>query len=178
MGSWDPSAIHAMVELAGDLGASGANIATIHGGSAVNAIAASAEMMVEERSPDESELDSFAARLSRLKVDPPFALRCEIVGRRSAGRVADDHHLVVVVRTVRRKLDLPDQLGSGSTDANAAIGLGIPAIALGCARGSGMHTVHERIELESLRAGERQLSAVIRELLPEPLSAREPGGLA
>ena len=44
-------------------------------------------------------------------------------------------------------LGLPDRLGSGSTDANAAIAAGIPAIALGCARGSGMHSQAERIDL-------------------------------
>ena len=57
----------------------------------------------------------------------------------------------------RRRVGLPEAFGSGSTDANAAIAQGIPALAIGCARGSGMHTVHERIELGSLELGCRQL---------------------
>ena len=43
--------------------------------------------------------------------------------------------------------------------------LGIPAIALGCSRGSGVHTLQERIELGSLELGVRQVGEVIRALL-------------
>ena len=61
-------------------------------------------------------------------------------------------------------MGLPEAFGSGSTDANAAIAQGIPALAIGCGRGSGMHTVHERIELDSLELGCLQLEAVLRSL--------------
>ncbi len=166
---WDrdtPSATHALVKLADQLAEGGANVGTMCGGSAVNAIAASAEMLVEQRSPHSSELESFTARLRRLSVDPPLTMECTVLGQRGAGRTAPDHPLVKAARAARRKLGLPDQLGSGSTDANAAIALGIPAIALGCARGSGMHTMHERIELGSLELGRRQLCLIIGALLP------------
>ena len=87
-----------------------------------------------------------------------------MVGRRGAGRLAEDHPLMLMVMGARRELGLPEACGSGSTDANAAIAQGIPAVAIGCGRGSGMHTVHERIELDSLELGCLQLEAVLRSL--------------
>jgi hypothetical protein len=39
-------------------------------------------------------------------------------------------------------------------------------VSIGCTRGSGMHTLGERIELAPLELGCRQLGAVIGSLLP------------
>ena len=75
-----------------------------------------------------------------------------------------DHPLVTAVRGQRLGLGLPDRLGSGSTDANAAVALGIPAVALGCARGSGMHSTGERIDLRSLEFGCVQALEMMRAL--------------
>jgi acetylornithine deacetylase/succinyl-diaminopimelate desuccinylase-like protein len=166
---WDretPSATHALVKLADQLAEGGANVGTICGGSAVNAIAASAAMLVEQRSLHSSELEAFTAQLRRLAFHPPLTMECTVLGQRGAGRTALDHPLVKAARAARCKLGLPDRMGSGSTDANAAIALGIPAVALGCARGSGMHTMHERIELGSLDLGRRQLCLILDALLP------------
>lgn len=164
---WDrgtPSASHAVVALATQLVALGANIGVISGGDSVNAIAARGELLVERRSLIEAELDEFAAALDALRVDPPLQLEVEPVGRRPSGRTAPDSELVTAVRGLRMGLGLPDRLGSGSTDANAAIAAGIPAIALGCARGSGMHSQAERIDLRSLEFGCVQVLEVMRTL--------------
>ncbi len=164
---WDrgtPSAVHGLVEIAGQLVQTGANVGRIAGGGAVNAIASQAEMLVERRSLHEDELARFEARLGELSVAPPLELEYVVVGRRGAGRLAEDHPLMLMVMGARRELGLPEACGSGSTDANAAIAQGIPAVAIGCGRGSGMHTVHERIELDSLELGCLQLEAVLRSL--------------
>jgi tripeptide aminopeptidase len=161
-----PSAIHALLPIGAELAYSRANVGKISGGGAVNAIAAEAELLVERRSVEQAELDAFEASVGELSVEPPLRLECEIVGRRPAGRVQRDHPLVRRVREVRRSLGLPDEFGSGSTDANAAAAFGIPAVSIGCTRGSGMHTLGERIELAPLELGCRQLGAVIGSLLP------------
>ena len=161
-----PSAIHALLPIGAELADSGANVGKISGGEAVNAIAADSELLVERRSVDQAELDAFEASVGELSVEPPLRLECEIVGRRPAGRVQRDHPLVQRVREVRRSLGLPDEFGSGSTDANAAAAFDIPAVSIGCTRGSGMHTLGERIELAPLALGCGQLSAVIGALLP------------
>jgi di/tripeptidase len=61
----------------------------------------------------------------------------------------------------RRSLSLDEAFAAGSTDANAAAALGIPAVCIGCADGSGMHTPHERINVRSLETGVAQLQAVL-----------------
>lgn len=164
---WDretPSAVHALVEIASGLMVHSANVGTISGGGSINAIAARAELLVERRSLAERDLNEFAELLAQLRVDPPLQLELQPVGRRPAGQTPPDHPLVAAVRRLRIGLGLPDRLGSGSTDANAAVALGIPAVALGCARGSGMHSHEERIDLRSLEFGCVQVVEVMREL--------------
>ncbi|HSC04577.1 MAG TPA: M20/M25/M40 family metallo-hydrolase [Solirubrobacteraceae bacterium] len=160
-----PSAIHALLPIGTGLAMAGANVGRVSGGGAVNAIAAEAEMLVERRSIEQAELDEFEAEVAEFIVDPPLRLEHEIVGKRPAGRIARDHELVRTVVGVRRSLGLADGFGSGSTDANAAAAFDIPAVSIGCTRGSGMHTPGERIELEPLELGCRQLGASIRALL-------------
>ena len=164
---WDrgtPSASHAIVELAAELVDRGANIGVIAAGDSVNAIAARGELLAERRSLVEAELDEYTSALEALRVDPPLQLTVEPVGRRPAGRTDPDGGLVTALRGLRMGLGLPDRLGSGSTDANAAIAAGIPAVALGCARGSGMHSLDERIDLRSLEFGCVQVLEVMRAL--------------
>ena len=170
---WDrsrPSAVHGLVALLAEILAepdpgAAVNVGTIRGGEAVNAIAARAETVVEARSLDENVLDAFSGRLDRLEVPEPLALARESLGRRPAGRLDRRHPLLDAVRAVRAELGLPDVLGDGSTDANAALARGIPALSLGCAHGHDMHALTERIELASLEQGRAQLDGVLRRLL-------------
>jgi acetylornithine deacetylase/succinyl-diaminopimelate desuccinylase-like protein len=162
---WDrgtPSALHALITIADGLTAAGANVGHLAGGGAVNAIAADAEMLIELRSLDDADLTGFEQTLRALYVPAPLSLQCEVVGHRGAGRIDVAHPLVQSVFAARRAIGLPERCGSGSTDANAAAALGIPAVAIGCSQGSGMHTLHERIDLRSLELGCRQLTEIIR----------------
>ena len=62
----------------------------------------------------------------------------------------------------------------GSTDANAALAVGIPAVALGCCDGENMHAPTERIRADSIATGAEQLRAVLAELLElTPSTARD-----
>ena len=144
---------------------SSVNIGTISGGRSVNAIADSAELVIERRALDETPLELFAALLCGLTVEPPLELEVELLGRRPAGRGDRSDRLVVVAREVRREMGLSNEDVAGSTDANAAMALGIPAICLGCAEGADMHTTRERIEIPSLGLGREQVVRVLRALL-------------
>jgi acetylornithine deacetylase/succinyl-diaminopimelate desuccinylase-like protein len=156
-----PSALHELIGLGAELVTEGVNVGRMSGGGAVNAIASQAEMLVELRSLDDAMLSGFEARLGDLAVAPPLSLECEVVGRRGAGQIDREHPLVRSVVDARRSVGLAEIFGAGSTDANAAAVLGIPAVGIGCADGEGMHTVHERIDLTSLELGVRQLEAVL-----------------
>jgi acetylornithine deacetylase/succinyl-diaminopimelate desuccinylase-like protein len=165
-----PSAIAALVHccaslLALDDGVSPVNVGTIAGGRSVNTIADHAECVVERRALGEGPLDSFTARVQELAVADGLELACEPLGRRPAGRLRADAPLLSRVRALRQSLGLPDRLDDGSTDANAAMARGIPALSIGVARGSGMHSLGERIDTASLDLGIAQLRALLLDLL-------------
>lgn len=165
-----PSAIHALFALSTGLLADSTseapvNVGLVSGGRSVNAIADSAELVVELRSLDPEALEGFRSTLDGLQVEAPLAVDTELVGTRPAGRLARDHPLLAAVREVRAGIGLPDELADGSTDANAALAAGIPALALGVAYGSAMHTLDERIDVASLELGCRQLDGVLRRFL-------------
>lgn len=165
---WDrgtPSAVHALVGLAEPVLGEGVNIGAISGGGAINAIAARAELLVERRSLANGDLDAFERRLGALAVAQPLRLEVDVVGRRPAGVTDPRHPLVAAVMAARRSAGLGERLSSGSTDANAAVAVGIPAVAIGCARGSGMHTERERIDLVSLELGCAQLRAILDQVV-------------
>jgi tripeptide aminopeptidase len=170
---WDrgrPSAVHGLASLLHELIASAparcpVNVGLIDGGSGVNAIAATASAAVEWRSTDQAELDQRAAALASLRVAAGLSLSAERLDSRPAGQIAPDHPLVAAVRRARHSVGLPDTTGDGSTDANAALAAGIPALALGCCTGDNMHAQAERIRVASIDTGARQLTAVIREVL-------------
>ena len=75
------------------------------------------------------------------------------------------HPLVAAVQRGRRSVGLPATTGDGSTDANAALAAGIPAVAIGCCDGEDMHAPTERIRVASIDTGARQLTSVIAEFL-------------
>jgi tripeptide aminopeptidase len=164
-----PSAVHGLLALGQELlahatPASPVNVGTISGGQSVNTIAAQAEFLAEMRSLDEEPLDAFVDAAESL-VHEPLTVTVDGVGRRPAGRLDRASALLAAVRSVRRDLGLPDELEAGSTDANAALARGIPAVALGCSYGQGMHTTGEWIESDALKLGLRQLAGVLERLL-------------
>jgi acetylornithine deacetylase/succinyl-diaminopimelate desuccinylase-like protein len=158
-----PSAIRGLLDLLAQLPE--VNVGLIDGGEAVNGIARRAEATVELRSVDEAELERAAARFAALEAPEGLDLAVETVDRRPAGRIDRDHPLLLAVREARAELGLPDDLQDGSTDANAALAAGIPALSIGCARGGDMHTPDEWIERDSIPLGVAQLEGVLRRLL-------------
>jgi tripeptide aminopeptidase len=168
-----PSAVHELVDLLhGMTHPSGpmpppvsVNVGLLEGGTGVNAIAAQADATVEWRATDQAALDRQEAALDRLMVSPGLRLSAERLDRRPAGSIPLTHPLVAAVLRARRSIGLPETVGDGSTDANAALAAGIPAVALGCCRGEDMHALTERIRVDSIVTGAEQLRAVLAEVL-------------
>jgi acetylornithine deacetylase/succinyl-diaminopimelate desuccinylase-like protein len=165
-----PSAVHELIRLAAPLVDQGTpdvpvNVGLIEGGRSVNAIADRAESVVEARALDEPALAQFRRAIEALTVDDPLRLETTVVGHRPAGRLERGHRLLAVVEQVRDDLGLPRARGEASTDANAALACGIPALALGVSYGGGMHTLHERIDVASLELGCAQVTRVLERLL-------------
>lgn len=149
-----PSAIHELMRgclrLLDELDGRHANIGLVEGGTTINSIAARASCKIDCRDDDPARLRRTEADLRRVFADAEV----ELLGRRPAGRTPADHPLVAAVREARSDLGLPaaKEIAS-STNANAALGRGIPAISIGLTDGGGVHTPAEYVELAPLRAG-------------------------
>ena len=170
---WDrgrPSAVHDLVRLLAELIAGcpaglSVNAGLVDGGTGVNAIAAAATATVEWRSADQAALTRQDAALDRLAAAPGLQLSVQRLDSRPAGSLPLSHPLVTAVMRARGAAGLPATPADGSTDANAALAAGIPALALGCCAGENMHAPDERIRAATIGAGARQLRAVLTELL-------------
>jgi tripeptide aminopeptidase len=167
-----PSAVHALLRAGAAAVAVAAsthvNVGVIAGGTSINTIAALAEAEFDLRDADDAALEATRERVIatlNAAVPPGVRLTVEPIGRRPAGATAPDHPLVLAARAARRAAGLPPaEENASSTDANAALGRGIPAVCLGLTHGANAHRNDERVELEPLGAGLAALEELVRAL--------------
>ena len=138
------------------------NVGTICGGTSVNTIAQSAEMLCEYRSDDNECLsimkDNFCQIFDQVKKDFPDAtITIELVGNRPGMGDVDKEKLdkaskmVIEIQEKHSKMTVKES--SGSTDCNIPHSLGIPAICVGVYKGAGVHTREEYLQKESIKIG-------------------------
>lgn len=136
------------------------NVGMISGGTSVNTIAQQAEMLYEYRSDRLSCLMQMEnmffgivekTRRSGIDVD------VEKIGDRpctgDVNPVAQRDLIRRASASVERVVGLPAVFSSGSTDANAALAAGIPAICISVCNGGGCHTREEWLDKSSLWDG-------------------------
>jgi tripeptide aminopeptidase len=132
------------------------NIGRIGGGTSINSIPHEGWMEVDLRSLDPIALagiDSVFLAAVRYGVDaedrhrrqgPRLTVDVERVGFRPAAEAAPDTPLILRALAVTAHLGLQPVLGSGSTNANVPMALGIPATTIGRGgRGGGAHSLDE-----------------------------------
>ncbi|MGH9518919.1 MAG: M20/M25/M40 family metallo-hydrolase, partial [Terriglobales bacterium] len=157
------SALHAAIRIAAAFLAQvqpqaqvlGANIGLMQGGSAVNAIAADAQLKLDLRACDAAGIELLAAALQRalasgLEQENAAALggavraRLEPIGERPGGELPASAPLLHMVRAVDGHLGIAAQIQRASTDANIPLSLRRPALRLGAGgSGGGIHTLQE-----------------------------------
>jgi tripeptide aminopeptidase len=158
------------------------NVGMLSGGSVVNAIPQEVSFTVDLRTVDPiliEQLDTqiltacrTAARMEGVEFRREWISRMEAAG--TAEQLADRraHPLVQTAVDVLRYLgydfgDGSPAVATGSTDANAAVVRGIPAVSVGRSLGGNQHTLSEWADIESARIGTKQivlLSAALAEL--------------
>lgn len=162
------SAVHALVKVAAEIAAlhvpsdprTTFNIGEIHGGTGVNVIAECAEMVLDMRSTNRSALDDLDRRVRRILDGAQkrgTSVSVEVAGDRPAGSIAIGHPLVQTCSAILAHLGAVPQYAAASTDANAVLGRGIPAVTLGVTRGGGAHTLGEWIEIAPMVRGVQQI---------------------
>ena len=140
------------------------NVGLISGGTSVNTIAQSAEMMYEYRSDDRVCLEKME-KLFQSAIETFRATGVEVevekLGDRPCGGPVDEARLNALraryCKSVGEVLGLEVVCGSSSTDCNIPLSQGIPAICFGVCRSAGAHTLAEKLDVSSLRDGCRLL---------------------
>jgi len=164
-----PSAIHALGELIARLAKLDVpkhprttfNVGRISGGTSVNTIAESADMLLDMRSVSAAELANLESRV--LALLPEVERLCQVhlerqlVGDRPAGSRADTTWMVETIHAVHQALGIQTDLGASSTNANIPLSQGIPAVVLGSYTGKGTHRLEEWIDEGSVILGMKQL---------------------
>lgn len=164
----------AALRLAGG-GRSAVTVSRIGGGMSVNSVPEDAWLEVDVRSTSDAMLARFeheihAAAASsaaqendrRARGTAELAYEVKRIGDRPSGQTADDSALVVAALEATRLVGRTPELATASTDANAAIAVGAPAIAIGGGgRGGDAHTSREWFDNSGGSAGvERALTIV------------------
>lgn len=136
------------------------NVGLISGGTSINTIAQRAEMLYEYRSDDIDCLTAMKHAFEAVVEDyraMGIGVEVEPVGKRScASGVDPEAHAALIALaddSIRAVIHQEPVHTAGSTDANSALGAGIPAICLSAVRGRGCHTREESLELNSLVTG-------------------------
>ena len=170
-----PSAIHALADAIHYLNhlvipkepRSSFNIGQIAGGTSINSIAERAWFNLDLRSLDKTILESLEQdalrRIQRAARENQVEVTIKPVGDRPAG-VCQNTQLVEQAKEALQKLDIAAKVTASSTDANAAIALGIPAIAFGVYRGGDAHRLSEWLEPKSLATGFLALEALMEKI--------------
>ena len=135
------------------------NVGRIGGGTSVNSIAAEAWIEVDMRSADQAALTALDAGFQKT-LDLALAeenerwgnngrltMEKKVVGNRPAGRIGADAPIVQAALSVSRALGFEPRVAEGSTDANMAISLGIPGVAIDAGgTATGTHALEETFD--------------------------------
>jgi acetylornithine deacetylase/succinyl-diaminopimelate desuccinylase-like protein len=142
------------------------NVGVIEGGTSINTLAASASCEIDLRSETSQALKLLVEQVHNIPksgLKPGTRWRFEKIGARPAGEIPQQHPLVRLAQNILAQLGVTAQLGIGSTDANAPLSRGLPAICIGITTGSGAHTTSEFINTEPVGIGLKQLTALVRQ---------------
>jgi tripeptide aminopeptidase len=151
------------------------SVGRIGGGTSVNAIPVESWMEVDLRSSDEAALealdrsvqniinDAVTRENARWKQNGALTVTSERVGGRPTGKTDARSPIVQTAMSISSMLGMAARPGEASTEANVAMQMSIPAIAIGGGGiGRGAHTLEESFDSTgSSRGTERALRLVI-----------------
>lgn len=170
-----PSAIHVLGRIIAEISRievpvkprTSYNVGVISGGTSINTIAGSADMLLDMRSVASAEVMSLEAKVRKIiqheAGSAGVTAEVQLVGDRPGGQLQPDHILVQTVRKVLNDLGIKPVEEAGSTDANVPLSLGIPAVCIGITDGRGAHRLDEHLIIPPMIKGMQQLFAVVWE---------------
>jgi di/tripeptidase len=118
-----------------------------------------------DRSIEERVERAAALENTRWKQNAPVPVKYERVGDRRGGKTDSRSPIVQTALAVSKTLGIRATLAEGSTDANAAMQLKIPAIAIGAGgRGTGVHSLSESFDSRGSSLGSARALLLATEL--------------
>ena len=136
------------------------NVGSISGGTSVNTIAQSCEILYEYRSDAREGLSAMKRKFSEaIEKVRPFCsnLTVEVLGERPCSANVNLSELKALIDraadVIERHTGNRPPVKSGSTDCNWPLSLGVPAICFGGYLGGGAHTREEFVDLSTLSIG-------------------------
>ncbi|WP_425146930.1 M20/M25/M40 family metallo-hydrolase [Deinococcus sp.] len=149
------------------------NVGLASGGTSVNSIAAGAELLLDLRSLENAPLAALDTR-ARHAVEGAARqagvnVQLTLVGDRPGGDLRADG-LLALARRAAQPSGLEIRSAASSTDANAAVPHGLPALALGVYRGGQAHRTDEWVQQDSLEVGLGLLRRFVTEYQHAPLA--------
>jgi len=136
------------------------NVGTISGGISINSIAPDVTFDLDLRSTDPTSLKRLVDRVHAALTprDERIQVTIEVLGERPAGQVPAGSRIVTSAAEILRALGYPAAADASSTDANAAIARGIPAICIGMTTGANAHRLEEYVDIAPIGIGLAQLA--------------------
>jgi len=138
------------------------NVGVIEGGTTINSICAECSMLYEYRSEDREclqEMDTFFWDTVEKCRQEGFDIDVEVLGIRPCNGDVDENKLRELTERMKNMItaytgeDVVER--PGSTDANSALAVGIPAVTIGAMMGNGAHARGEWVDLESIKIGQK-----------------------
>ena len=171
-----PSAIHTLIKLGSEIidtslpidRRTTLNVGIITGGTSINTIANQASLELDLRSEGDAQLDTLDRAIKDLCHNyhqDEISVKITMIGERPGGSLPADDPLINAACKALKSAGVHEcHLEIGSTDANAPLSKGYPAICIGLTRGDGAHTPQEYIEISPIEKGYRALTNLIRSL--------------
>ncbi len=150
------------------------SVGMIRGGTSVNSIAAESSFDIDMRSVDPYEL---AKLESRFKASAEAALKEEnrrwndrgklsldikLIGDRPTGTQSQNSPIIRVASAANKFMNIENNFGFSSTDANLPISIGIPAITIdGGGKGKGAHSLDEQWDSTDSHIGSQRALLIV-----------------
>lgn len=147
------------------------NVGIIEGGTSVNTIAQNVRFMYEYRSDRMEGLVMMEEAMEKIvnayRSSPEIDLQVEKIGDRPSMGNVDKVKMAELQKMasdiIVRNTGVMPVFGSGSTDCNIPLSMGIPAICFGAYIGGGQHTREEYVRIDSLEGGLRCVMEMVVE---------------
>jgi acetylornithine deacetylase/succinyl-diaminopimelate desuccinylase-like protein len=133
------------------------NVGVIYGGHSVNAIAERANFLLEMRATSEENLKRLTEGFYGIIKSSKAKTRIEEIGYKPPGSISEESRLVRLIKDVHRELKIKTIMDEGTTDGNISIHMGIPTVTLGITEGENTHSVKEKMSIEKIPLGIKQL---------------------